>query len=62
MKTTTKKLSLNRETVRGLDDRALQAAAGGALGGPWSLFTGACRTCTTGCGSGDPARCGTQTY
>jgi hypothetical protein len=53
MKKTVKKLSLNHETVRRLDDATLAEVAGGATGlvcgsnatGPCSLCTKACSVC-----------------
>jgi hypothetical protein len=50
MKKTVKKLSLNRQTIRNLDDQALVDVAGaGTLLGCASNATGACSLCTKAC-------------
>ena len=45
------KLSLSTETIRDLEANAISLASGAALGTVFSLFTGVCKGCTTGCAS-----------
>lgn len=50
MKKTVKKLSLNHETVRNLDDKALAGVQGGlSLAACASDVTRACSLCTAAC-------------
>ena len=50
MKKTVKKLSLNQETVRNLDDKALAEVNGGVtLAACGSNATGPCSLCTKAC-------------
>jgi natural product precursor len=45
-----KKLQLNKETLRNLDDKALQQAVGGITGtAPCSACSIACTECTVAC-------------